>query len=58
MFPLRVDALLKNQNPTEKQTGARENYLPVYHGIVLIHTMAQMAHFSFPYYFTIPNSEF
>ena len=21
-------------------------------------TMAQMAHFSFPYYFTIPNSEF
>ena len=23
-----------------------------------ITTMAQMAHFSFPYYFTIPNSEF
>ena len=24
----------------------------------LVYTMAQMAHFSFPYYFTIPNSEF
>ena len=24
----------------------------------LVFTMAQMAHFSFPYYFTIPNSEF
>ena len=22
-----------------------------------LYTMAQMAHFSFPYYFTIPNSE-
>ena len=27
-------------------------------GIDLGTTIAQMAHFSFPYYFTIPNSEF
>ena len=26
--------------------------------VLLFFTMAQMAHFSFPYYFTIPNSEF
>ena len=26
--------------------------------VLLYSTMAQMAHFSFPYYFTIPNSEF
>ena len=26
-------------------------------GALPIATMAQMAHFSFPYYFTIPNSE-
>ena len=28
------------------------------HCLSLKSTMAQMAHFSFPYYFTFPNSEF
>ena len=35
----------------------RQSFIHDPHGIALF-TMAQMAHFSFPYYFTIPNSEF
>ena len=32
-------------------------FLSLFELVSLFSTMAQMAHFSFPYYFTIPNSE-
>ena len=42
------------------EAGHNDNESPVLFYAVchLVYTMTQMAHFSFPYYFTIPNSEF
>ena len=45
-----ANSYLSELAPIEKEEKKRETW-------ELFPTMAQMAHFSFPYYFTIPNSE-